>query len=163
MSTVKTKGATLSAPVLVWDWLRVSMIVLCVAGIFIAGYMAWAEVTGNETVCADTGKIDCAQVQQSAYAKTLGIPMAVLGLLGYMAILGVLVLEDQIMLLAIYGRALVVGMALFGVILQTYLTWIEASVLVAWCQWCVASYIVITVIFLIGSYRMYGLLKSLRQ
>lgn len=163
MSTVKTKGATLSTPVLVWDWLRVGMIVLCAAGILIAGYMAWAEVTGNETVCANTGKINCAEVQQSAYAKTMGIPMAVLGLLGYVAILGVLVLEDQITLLAIYGRALVVGMALFGVILQTYLTWIEAAVLDAWCQWCVASYIVITLIFLIGCYRMYALVKPLRQ
>jgi len=40
-----------------WEWERVAMVVLAVVGIFVAGYLAWAEVTGNNTACLDTGSI----------------------------------------------------------------------------------------------------------
>jgi uncharacterized membrane protein len=159
----RSEKMTAAAAVPRWDWLRLAVIVACLFGIFVAGYMTWAEVTGNETVCANTGAIDCAAVQQSAYAKTFGIPVAMMGLLGYIAILGVIVLEDQIDMLAAYGRTLVVGMALFGVIFQTYLTYVEASVLGKWCQWCMMSYAVIAVVLILGGYRLYGFLKPLRQ
>jgi vitamin-K-epoxide reductase (warfarin-sensitive) len=163
VSTAKSDKTSLAAPVLEWDWLRVIALLLCVAGIFVAGYMSWAEVTGNETVCADTGKIDCAAVQESAYAKTFGIPVAIMGLAGYVAMFGVLLLEDQVKLLAEYGRILVLGMALFGVIFQTYLTYVEASVLDKWCQWCVTSYVLITLVLVISAYRQYDFMKPLRR
>ena len=123
------------------DWLHIIAVVLSILGVLVAGYMSWAELTGNETVCANTGSIDCAAVQESAYAQTFGIPVALLGALGYIVILGVLLLEDQVQFLADYGRTLVVGMAL-GVIFQAYLTVIEATVLERWCQWCVASFVI---------------------
>ncbi len=144
------------------DWLRLVSIGLCVVGIFVAGYMAWAELTGNETQCTDAGKIDCTAVQESAYATTLGIPLALLGVLGYVAILGVLVLEDQVEVLATYGRTLVIGMTLFGVLLQAYLSVLEATVLDAWCQWCIASFVIITLLLIIGSYRVYRFMEPLR-
>jgi uncharacterized membrane protein len=145
------------------DWLRIISIVLCAVGVFVAGYMSWAEATGNETVCADTGSVDCAAVQNSAYAKTAGIPVANMGLLGYLAILAVLVLEDQVGFLATYGRTMILSVALCGVIFQTYLTYIEAAVLEKWCQWCVMSFIVISLLFVIGAYRMYRFLQPLQQ
>lgn len=163
MSTAKSNETTVAAPTLSWDWARTLLIVLAIGGLFVAGYMAWAELTGNETVCSDTGKIDCAAVQQSAYAKTIGFPVAVMGLLGYVAMLAVVVLEDQHMLLAAYGRTALIGMALFGFIFQTYLMMIEATVLDAWCQWCVASHIIVTAMLVIGIFRWYGLVKPLRQ
>jgi uncharacterized membrane protein len=161
VSTAKSEPLARSA--LRVNWLRVISIVLCMIGIFVAGYMAWAEATGNETVCANTGSVDCAAVQNSAYAKTAGIPVADMGLFGYMAILLVLVLEDQVDFLAAYGRTLVVSFALGGVIFQTYLTYIEAAVLEKWCQWCVTSYIVISLLFIIGVYRVYRFLQPLQQ
>lgn len=139
------------------------MIALAVLGILVAGYMSWAEVTGNETVCSSAGDIDCTAVAESAYAQIMGFPVAVMGLLGYLAILAVLVLEDQIGFLAAYGRTLVVAMALFGVIFQTYLTYIEADVLGKWCQWCVASYVIITLLLLIGGWRLQQFFKPLRE
>lgn len=163
MSTAKSSKATLSVGVLAPDWLRLASIVLCVLGILVAGYMTWAELTDNETVCVDAGSIDCAAVQDSAYATTLGIPIALLGLLGYMAILGVLVLEDQLEVFAAYGRTLVVGFALFGVIFQTYLTYVEAAVLEKWCQWCVTSYIIITALLIIGAFRLRSFFRPLRS
>ncbi len=163
MSTAKSDKTAVAAVAPPWDWLRLAAILFCLFGIFVAGYMTWAEATGNETVCANTGSIDCAAVQQSAYAKTFGIPVAGMGLLGYLVILGVIVLEDQVEFFATYGRTLVVGMALFGVIFQTYLTYVEADVLGKWCQWCVMSYITITALLVIGGYRLYDFLKPLRR
>jgi len=147
----------------VWDRLRLVSVLLCLIGILIAGYLSWAEAAGKETVCVNKANIDCAAVQQSTYSKTLGFPDAWLGLLGYIAIFGVLLLEDQVAFLAAYGRTLVVGMALFGVMFQTYLAYIEATVLQKWCQWCILSHIIITLIFLIGVYRLYEFMKPLRR
>lgn len=163
MSTAKSNRAAMTLPIVTWDWLRGLSIALCVAGILVAGYMSWAEVTGNETVCTDMAGIDCTAVQESVYAKTFGFPVAVMGLLGYIAILAVLVLEDQLEILAAYGRTLVVGMALFGILFQTYLAYIESAVLEKWCQWCIASYVIITLLGVIGAYRLHNFLKPLRQ
>ncbi len=163
MASVKSNKAALSSPAIGADWLRLASIILAVLGALVAGYMTWAEASGNETVCVDVGTIDCRAVQQSAYAETIGIPVALLGLLGFVAILAVLVLEDQVWLVARYGRTLVVGMALFGVIFQTYLTYIEASVLGKWCQWCVTSYIIIIAVFVIGVLRLMRFLEPLRR
>jgi uncharacterized membrane protein len=157
------KSETLARSSLQVDWLRIISIVLCAVGVFVAGYMSWAEATGNETVCADTASVDCAAVQTSAYAKTAGIPVANMGLLGYLAILAILVLEDQVDFLAAYGRTLVLSLALGGVIFQTYLTYIEAFVLEKWCEWCVTSYIVISLLFVIGAYRIYRFLQPLQR
>jgi uncharacterized membrane protein len=161
MSTAKS--APLARSSLQVDWLRLISIGLCAIGIFVAGYMSWAEATGNETICANTGSVNCSAVQNSAYGKTAGIPVANMGLLGYLTILAVLVLEDQADFLAAYGRTLVVSVALCGVIFQTYLTYIEASVLKMWCEWCVTSYIVISLLLVIGSYRIYQFLRPLQQ
>jgi uncharacterized membrane protein len=163
VSTVKPNKTSLALSAGSLDWLRLISIACCFLGILVAGYMAWAEVTGNETMCADTGSIDCQAVQQSAYAETLGIPVAILGLLGYIAMFGVLILEDQIGLFASYGRTLVAGMSLFGFMFQTYLTYIEADVLGKWCQWCVTSFVLITLVFGIAVYRLYEFLKPLRR
>lgn len=164
MSTAKTQKVTLAtATSAVPDWPRLAAVLLCVLGVLVASYMTWAELTNNETACVDVGQVDCSAVQNSAYAKTFGVPVALLGLLGYLVMLGLLVLEDQVALVATYGRTLVVGIALFGVIFQTYLTYIEAAVLDKWCQWCVASYVIITLLLIVGLYRLYGFLKPLRS
>ncbi len=164
MDTAKTEKTALATTAVIGsDWARLLAAVLCVLGILVAGYMTWAELTNNETACVDVGKVDCSAVQNSAYAKTFGVPVALLGLLGYLAMLGIVVLEDQVALFAAYGRTLVVGMALFGAIFQTYLTYVEGAVLDKWCQWCVTSYVLISLLLIVGVYRLYGFLKPLRS
>jgi len=146
-----------------WEWERVAMVVLAVVGIFVAGYLAWAEVTGNNTACLDTGSIDCEAVQTSAYSKTLGMPVAVLGLLGYIAILGTVLMEDQLPILAEYGKTLAVVFGLFGVMFSVYLSLIEGTVLDKWCQWCMMSAVLISILFILGSMRWWRFMARLRH
>lgn len=162
VNTVKSKAAEVTAATPV-DGLRIAAIVLCVIGLFVAGYLSWAELADKETVCADTGSIDCEAVQKSAYADTYGLPVGVTGFLGYVAMLAVLILEDQVKLAATYGRTAVLCMALFGVIFSIYLSLIEGTVLNAWCQWCIASAITITILFVVSVVRLNRFLTPLRS
>lgn len=163
MGRTKTQNLEVVAPAVALDWPRLVAIILAVLGVLVAGYLAWAELTGNETVCADTGLINCETVQTSAYSSVFGIPVALLGVLGFIGILALLLLEDQVPFLAAYGRTLVFGAALFGMLFQAYLTVIEATVLEAWCQWCVASFVLVTLIFAISAYRLRRFLQPLRS
>lgn len=159
----KTEPIEVTTAPVALDWPRLIAIILAVLGILVAGYLTWAEVTGNETVCAETGLINCETVQTSAYASTFGIPVALLGLAGFVGMLLILLLEDQVPFLAQYGRTLVLAAALFGVLFQLYLSVIEATVLEAWCQWCIASFVIVTLIFAIAVYRLRRFLQPLRS
>lgn len=163
MGRTKTQNLEVATPAVTLDWPRLIAIILAALGVLVAGYLAWAEITGNETICANTGLIDCETVQSSTYSSVFGIPVALLGVLGFIGMLAILLLEDQVPFLAAYGRTLVVGAALFGVLFQAYLTIIEATVLEAWCQWCVASFIIVTLLFGVAVYRLHRFLQPLRS
>lgn len=136
------------------DWLALASILLAALGVLIAGYLSWAELTSTPTSCTLTGA-GCDIVQQSAYSKIGPLPVAFLGLGGYVAILGVLLLEARIPFLAQRGRVLVFAMTLFGFLFTGYLTAIEAFVLHAWCQWCIFSAIIMTLLFGISFLRLW--------
>lgn len=163
MGRTKTQRLEVAAPAVALDWPRLIAIILAALGVLVSGYLAWAEVTENETVCANTGLINCETVQTSAYSSVFGIPVALLGFVGFLGMLAILLLEDQVPFLAVYGRTLLLGAALFGVLFQAYLTIIEATVLEAWCQWCVASFVIVTLLFGVAAYRLRRFLQPLRS
>lgn len=78
-----------------------------------------------------------AYVNQSSYAEIHGVPVSVLGILGY-ALLGVLALLRR--------KALTVYAAGIGLAYALYLTNIEAHILQVWCVYCVSSLILIVLI-----------------
>ena len=121
--------------------------VLALVGFFVAVYMlAYSLGFLGEVVC---GVGDCATVQSSPWAYVGPVPVAGIGAVGYALLVGV----------AIYGmqpgrrRAPVVSVLLLagsavGLAFSAWLTYLEAYVIHAWCQWCVISAILITLIFL---------------
>lgn len=119
---------------------------LCILGMGVAIYMTFIETTGAEAVCGPVG--DCNAVQKSAYAVLFGfLPVGVLGLLGYLAILatwaaGYFVGERlrKISWLVIWGCAW------FGVLFSIYLTFLEPFIIGATCIWCISSAIIITLL-----------------
>lgn len=119
---------------------------LALAGIIIAGYMSYVEVTRTDAVCGPIG--DCNTVQDSIYAKILGIPVGIVGILGYLAILLAWIIHTYgpIHLRALAARA-VWAMGWFGILFSIYLTFLEPFVIGASCAWCLSSAAVMSLIF----------------
>jgi len=122
------------------------IIVLTVLGIFVAGYLAWSHFSGEPVYCG--GSNSCELVNSSRFAYLGPIPVALIGLIGYLIILVLSLIppkEDRQ-----WPMLLIFGGALIGVLLQWYLFYIEVAVLRAICYWCVASQTIITLIFLLS-------------
>ena len=128
------------------DWQHWAIPLLSFVGLVVAGYLSYVEVTQSKAVCGPVG--DCNTVQQSPYARLFSVlPIGVLGLLGYVAILIAWGLQyygpERWRLTA--AQALW-GFALFGTLFSIYLTFLEPFVIGATCAWCLSSAIVITLI-----------------
>lgn len=125
------------------DWI---MPVLLVVGFAIAVYLGLIEVTGDEAICGPVG--DCNAVQQSKYSKLFGvIPVAVLGMVGYVSIgASWLVSRRTDGKTQFYAQIAMFLFALFGLLFFIYLTFLEPFVIGATCAWCISSAIIMTLI-----------------
>lgn len=124
-------------------WLWWSVPVLAVAGMVVAGYLTYVETQQVAAVCGPVG--DCNAVQVSAYARFLGVPVGIIGLVGYVAILAAW----------LWGRAgnptaraALLGMTVVGVLFSVYLTWVELFVIRAVCMWCLSSAVIMMALML---------------
>ena len=117
---------------------------LALLGLAISAYLTWVHYAGIEPVC--TGISDCERVQNSDYAELVGIPVAVLGLLGYSTILASLWTRVDVTALLAY----------LAVAFSAYLTWAEVFKIDAICQWCVASALITVAIAVLATLRALG-------
>ncbi|MBN2085533.1 MAG: vitamin K epoxide reductase family protein [Anaerolineales bacterium] len=120
---------------------------LCLIGLGVASYLSYVEVGRVEAVCGPVG--DCNTVQQSAYARLFGIlPIGVLGVIGYVLILGAWALGR---ISTGRRKALadlsVFGMSAFGFLFSIYLTFLEPFVIGATCMWCLASAVLMAALY----------------
>ena len=111
--------------------MRAAAIGVALAGLGIAGYLTAVHYSGGTPVCAVAH--GCATVQQSDYASLAGVPVAVLGLLGYVAILVALARDGE------EWRTAAAFLSLAGLGFSGWLTYVEVGVLNAICIWCVGS------------------------
>jgi uncharacterized membrane protein len=111
---------------------------LALIGIGIAGYLVYIHYADVKPICSISH--GCETVQKSRYAKLAGIPVALLGLIGYLGILGSLFVRGEA------GRLAGAGMALVGLGFSGWLTYLEAARIHAWCQWCVGSAVVMALL-----------------
>jgi uncharacterized membrane protein len=125
---------------------RMVITLLAMIGFFVALYL-WAHNAGltGPIVC---GVGDCATVQSSVYARIGPVPVSAIGVFGYVVVvaLSFVGLQPAHRESAVIGGLLLAGSAA-GVAFSAYLTWLEAFVIEAWCQYCVVSAILITLIF----------------
>ena len=111
--------------------LRRASAVVALIGLGIATYLTIVHYAGAAPACAIAH--GCEVVQSSAYAKLGGIPVALLGLLGYAAILVTLLRDDET------ARTATALLALGGAGFSAWLTYVEVARLDAICIWCVGS------------------------
>jgi vitamin-K-epoxide reductase (warfarin-sensitive) len=97
--------------------------------------------TEGDSPCSINERWDCGIVNHSPYATLAGIPVAVLGIVGYL-LMGTLA----------WRRAyrLVLAVAVAGLAFSLYLAHIEASILGVWCIYCVISLGIISLITLLS-------------
>lgn len=119
-----------------------AIVVALATGLGISGYLAYTSLAGAMPVCGPIGSCDL--VQQSEYAKLFGIPMGVLGLLGYGAILLSWLLARRLSPGGGGWRWIPLGVTLFGVLFSLRLTYLEPFVIGHTCLWCLGSAITIT-------------------
>jgi uncharacterized membrane protein len=112
--------------------------VLLLVGIAVAAYLASIETSGSEAVCGPVG--DCNAVQQSEYASLLGMPIGVLGIVGYGVMLALWAVSrfvrGRVADWALIGLA---AGAFGGTVFSAYLTFLEPFVIGATCMWCISS------------------------
>jgi len=123
---------------------------LCLLGLFVAGYLAYVESAQVSAVCGPVG--DCNTVQQSEYARLFGIlPIGVLGLAGYvMIVVAWLAIRFGRNSMENLGALALLGMTLAGTLFSVYLTFLEPFVIGATCAWCLTSAVLMTVLMLLS-------------
>ena len=93
------------------------MIVLTAIGLGLAGYLTYVHYSGTTPPCSIKGN-PCSQVQKSRYSELIGIPVALIGLIGYILILGSLLVREGEM-----SRFVTVGLTVGGFGFSAYLTY----------------------------------------
>jgi len=121
--------------------LRYLVALLAIAGIIVSGLALHVHYSTETQPCSINEKWDCGIVNHSPYAEIRGIPVATIGIAGYLLI-GVLALMRR--------RAFLLLASLAGMAFALYLTNIEAKVLGVWCLYCVISQAVIAAITLLA-------------
>ena len=127
--------------------LRTAGLVLAVLGIGVAGYLVYVHYADVDPVCNIAH--GCHKVQTSEYAKLVGIPVALLGLVGYVTLLGALLVPQ-----GETARMVAALVALVGFGFSMYLTYRELFTIDAICQWCVASAILMTLLAIVTTWRV---------
>jgi uncharacterized membrane protein len=110
--------------------LRSAVLLLSVVGAGIAAYLTVTHYAHVPVACATGG---CETVQTSRYAEVVGVPVAAIGLAGYLVLAGTAAARGELAC----GLGFVA--ALTGFAIAMVLLFVQAAVLHAYCQWCLAS------------------------
>ena len=127
--------------------LVIAIAVLALLGAGVAGYLTYVHYAHASVFCV-SGGASCEKVQSSSYAKLAGAPVALLGLIGYLALLASLLVRGDA------GRFAGALIALAGFGFSLYLTYRELFTIKAVCQWCVASAVIMTVLAVLTTVRL---------
>jgi uncharacterized membrane protein len=131
-------------------------IILTVIGLLVSIYMTIYKITSNDSMCIGSG--DCKTVNASRYAEInvagLTIPVAVLGVAGYAAIMAVLLFEQKSDFLQQNGTLVFFGLSLMGFLFTLYLIYVEIALIRAYCPFCIASQSAMILIFILSVIRV---------
>ncbi|MGB9071373.1 MAG: vitamin K epoxide reductase family protein [Terriglobales bacterium] len=120
--------------------MRWILVLLAIVGIVSASLALREHYRTDTSPCSINDRWDCGIVNHSPYAVLKGVPVAAIGIAGYL-LLGALALRRA------YRLMLVAALAGLG--FSLYLSRIEARVLGVWCIYCVISLGVISLLSLL--------------
>lgn len=120
--------------------MRYVFVVLCLAGIVLSSLALREHYRTDTSPCSINERWDCGIVNHSPYAVMWGVPVATIGIAGYL-LMGVVA--------ATRSYRLLLALALAGLSFSLYLTHIEVEILGVYCIYCVGSMGVISLITLL--------------
>jgi uncharacterized membrane protein len=124
--------------------LRVAIAIVALVGGGIAVYLTTVHYEHVAPICTSGG---CEKVQRSSYAELAGIPVAVLGLAGYLLLLATVAVRGA-------GAALAGAfLALTGTVFSGYLLWAQLERIHAICIWCVGNDVAMALLAVLCSAR----------
>jgi uncharacterized membrane protein len=132
--------------------LRVASLALACLGLIDSAYLWFYKITSNDRMCLGSG--DCALVNYSEFSEIYGIPVALLGVLAYLLLAGILLVEPRWKPATDHAPLVVFGLSLIGILFSAYLTYIEFMVIEAVCPFCLVSAAAITLIFILAIIRL---------
>ncbi len=121
--------------------MRIVLLVLAVLGIAASTLALREHYRTDTSPCSINEKWDCGIVNHSPYAVLWGVPVAIIGMAGYL-LLGALALKRWYTVL--------LSLSLGGLAFSLYLAHIEKDILGVWCIYCVVSLGVISAISLLA-------------
>ncbi|HTA31812.1 MAG TPA: vitamin K epoxide reductase family protein [Solirubrobacteraceae bacterium] len=126
--------------------LRLVLIALTVLGVALASYLTYVHYAEIKPLC--TAGNACIKVQSSVYSKLAGVPVALIGLIGYVAILGSLLVPENET-----SRLATMALTLVGFGFSAYLTYRELFSIHAICEECATSAGILTVLMGLSVWR----------
>ena len=125
---------------------------LIILGLLVSVYMTIFKITSNENMCI--GSKDCSIVNASRYSEINKIPVAVIGVGGYAALLAILWLERRQGFIKENGTMIFFALSLIGFFFTLYLIFVEIVLIKAYCPFCITSQVAMTLIFILSVIRL---------
>jgi uncharacterized membrane protein len=134
--------------------LRAAVAAVALAGAGLAAYLVFVRETGGALACTTGG---CELVQGSRYAEVAGIPVAVIGLVGYLAVAASALVRGE------PGAALGLALSGIGFAFAMYLVYVQVALIDAICVWCLASDTLMALLLALGVLRLRRALGGWRR
>src|ERR1700685_3584868 len=122
------------------------MVVIAILGLALASYLVYVHYSGTRPACSAGDA--CLKVQTSVYSKIAGVPVALIGLIGYIGIVLSLLVPDRDEV-----RLATLVMTVIGVAFSGYLTYRELFTLKTICEECATSAVLMLLLFLAAGTR----------
>jgi uncharacterized membrane protein len=128
-------------------WLPISTTILAIIGLLASAYLTYEHYTASTTLaCSDSGVINCLKVTTSAQSKVFGIPVALLGLLFFVAMVPACLPVAWRSRSRMIRRARL-AVATVGILFVFYLIYAELFIIDNICLWCTAVHVVAVALF----------------
>lgn len=115
---------------------------LCLTGLAISIYMLVYKWNPDMVlICPTNG---CDTVNSSAYSTFAGVPVAVMGVIGYLILLNLQMFNSKLIFLNVIYWVV----SCIGFIFSLYLVYLEVYIIHSICFWCTISLLIITILFL---------------
>lgn len=121
--------------------MRYLIAILAVAGVVVSALALQVHYATGTEPCSINQHWDCGVVNHSPFAMMGPVPVAVIGILGYLALAGLALMRQRfLLLLAVFA----------GFCFALRLTFIEEYALMVWCLYCVISQTIIALMLLLS-------------